>query len=76
MPQLYMFQEMLAVFALFTGCFVIVAMVAMSLSMLRNCWKLFAARLSDIRLPVRNMESVNRENHGPTYDVPSRLFGP
>jgi hypothetical protein len=54
MPQLYMVQEMLAVFALFTVCFVIVAMVAI-LSMLRNCWKLVAARLSDIRLPVMNM---------------------
>ena len=64
--QFYVIQEMLAVFVLFTLCFVMLALVVMSLYMFQNCWELVVARLTDIRQPVMNMASVSRENQGPT----------
>ena len=64
--QFYVIQEMLAVFVLFTLCFVMLALVVMSLYMFQNCWELVVARLTDIRQPVMNMVSVSRENQGPT----------
>jgi hypothetical protein len=62
MSQLYVVWELLAVFALFAVSFAAIAFVVASLYMLQNCWKLAVARLVDIRQPVMNMASVNREN--------------
>ena len=60
--QVYVAQELLAVFALFTLGFAAIALVVASLYVLQNCWKLAVVRLADMRQPVMNMASVSREN--------------
>ena len=60
--QVYVVQELLAVFALFALGFAAIALVVASLYVFQNCWKLALARLADMRQPVMNMASVNREN--------------
>jgi hypothetical protein len=62
MSQLYVVQELLAAFALFALGFATIAFVVASLYMLQHSWELAAARLADIRRPVMNVASVNREN--------------
>jgi len=60
--QVYVVQELLAVFALFALGFAAIAFVVASLYAIQNCWKLAVARFADMRQPVMNMASVNREN--------------
>jgi hypothetical protein len=60
--QFYVIRELLAVFALFAVGFATIALVVASLYTLQNCWKLAVVRLADMRQPVMNMASVNREN--------------
>jgi len=62
MSQLYVVQELLAAFALFALGFATIAFLVASLYMLQHCWELAVARLADIRRPVMNVASVNREN--------------
>ena len=60
--QIYVVRELLAVFALFALGFAAIAFVVASLYVLQNCWKLAVVRFADMRQPVMNMASVNREN--------------
>ena len=60
--QIYVVQELVAVFAIFALGFAAIAIVVASLYVLQNCWKLAVVRLADMRQPVMNMASVNREN--------------
>ena len=62
MSQLYVVRELLAAFALFALAFATIAFVLASLYMLRHCWELTVARLSDVRRPVMDVASVSREN--------------
>ena len=62
MSQLYVVQELLAVFALFALGFATIAFAVACLYMLQHCWELVVARLADIRRPVMNMAPVSREN--------------
>jgi hypothetical protein len=62
MSQLYVVRELLAAFALFALFSATIAFVVASLYMLRHCWDLTVARLTDFRRPVMNVDSVSREN--------------
>lgn len=62
MSQLYVVQELLAVFALFTLGFATIAFVVAILYTLQHCWELVMVRIADIRRPVMNVAPVNREN--------------
>ena len=62
MSQLYVVQELVAAFALFALGFAAIAFVVANLYMLRHCWELTVARLTDIRRPVMDVASVSREN--------------
>ena len=62
MSQLYVFEELLAVFALFALGFATIAILVASLYMLQHCWELAVVRLADIRRPVTNVASVSSEN--------------
>jgi uncharacterized membrane protein YhaH (DUF805 family) len=62
MSQLYVVQELLAALALFALGFATIAFVVAGLYMLQHSWELAVARLADIRQPVMNVASVNREN--------------
>jgi hypothetical protein len=62
MSQLYVVQELLAALALFALGFATIAFVLAGLYMLQHSWELAVARLADIRQPVMNVASVNREN--------------
>ena len=65
MSQLYVVQELLAVFALFALGFATIAFVVASLYVLQHCWELAVERFADIRRPVMNMAPVSRENQKP-----------
>jgi hypothetical protein len=60
--QLYVVQELLAAFALFTLGFAAIAFVAASLYMLQYCCELAVVRLAEIRRPAMNVPSVSPEN--------------
>jgi hypothetical protein len=60
--QVYVVQELVAVFAFFALGFAAIAFVVAIPYVLQNCWKLAVVRLADMRQPVMNMASVNREN--------------
>ncbi len=62
MSQLYVFGELLAVFALFALGFATIAILVASLYMLQHCWELAVVRLADIRRPVMSVGPVSREN--------------
>ena len=62
MSQLYVFEELLAVFALFALGFATIAILVASLYMLQHCWELAVVRLADIRRPVMSVGPVSREN--------------
>jgi hypothetical protein len=60
--QLYVVQELLAVFALFTLGFAAIAFVVASLYMLQHGCELAMVRLAEIRRPAINVPSVSPEN--------------
>jgi len=62
MSQLYVFEELLAVFALFALGFATIAILVASLYMLQHCWELAVVRLADFRRPVMNVAPVTRDN--------------
>ena len=62
MSQLYFVQELLAVFALFSLGFAVIALVFASLYTLHHCWELAVVRLADFHRPVMNAVPVSREN--------------
>jgi hypothetical protein len=64
--QLYVVQELLAVFALFTLGFAVIAFVVASLYMLLHYCELAVVRLAEIRRPAMNVPSVSPENQKAT----------
>ena len=62
MSQLYFFQELLAVFALFALGFATIAFMVAGLYLLQHCWEPAVVRLADIRRSVMSVAPVGREN--------------